>query len=102
MYIELSRFEKITLASKFYYNLNYQYSSCDEGLTQKKWIDILRNENEDMSITDVDMLDRDYASIFALLFKTLGAFRVVDRSCKPHKYDIINNLDHLIEDYNID
>ena len=99
MYTELKRYEKNQLARKFYYYLNYQYSSGGPGMTQKKWKKILKDENDDLDITHCLMWDKCYTSIFAILFKTYGVFRVVDESVTPHLYDIVNNLEHLIEEF---
>ena len=52
MYTDLKRFEKLYLARKFYYQLNYEYSNGSLGCPMSQWLKILEKMNEENSKED--------------------------------------------------
>ena len=101
MYTDLKRFEKLYIARKFYYYLNYQYSSGTLGLPMNRWLKVLEKINEENHITTCLMWDTSYRSIFDILLKYYHVFEITDKSSKPLLYDIINNNESIIEEFNL-
>tara|TARA_R110002167_G_scaffold83974_2_gene228378 strand:- start:131 stop:442 length:312 start_codon:yes stop_codon:yes gene_type:complete len=102
MYTDLKRSEKLLIARKFYLHLNSMYSSGTLGLPMSKWLNLFQRLNEDFDISNCIMWDTSYRSLFDILLKHYHVFEITDNNTTPYLYDIVNNKNIVLEEFNID